>query len=185
MHAPTLVNLTTDSQTDHRPQATGGAATSILAWTLFLLPALGVPSERMLQDTLKSAVLAFGTLLAALAWVGRQRSHAAALHWHPLLALPLALLLYALGSMLWSHNYLAGVEAIRWFIFGLLLWLGLNVVNRDTLPKLLWGLHAGVTAACAWAALQFWLDLNWFPQAALPASTFANRNFYAEYAVVA
>lgn len=185
MHAPTLVNPAADSQTDRRPHATDGAAASILAWTLFLLPALGVPSELVLQDTLKSAVLAFGTLLAALAWVWQQRSHPPPLRWHPLLTLPLALLLYALGSMLWSHAYLAGVEAIRWFVFSLLLGLGIQVLNRDTLPKLLWGLHAGVTVACVWAALQFWFGLTWFPQAALPASTFANRNFFAEYAVAA
>ena len=37
--------------------------------------------------------------------------------------------------------------------------------------------------ASVWVALQFWLDLDWFPQAAFPASTFINRNFFAEYAV--
>ena len=27
--------------------------------------------------------------------------------------LPLALMFYAIGSMLWSHAYLSGVEAVR------------------------------------------------------------------------
>jgi hypothetical protein len=43
-----------------------------LAWMMVLLPALGVPSELVVQDTLKSAVAAFGILFAALmlVWPG-------------------------------------------------------------------------------------------------------------------
>ena len=53
--------------------------------------------------------------------------------------LPLALMAYALGSMAWSHTYLGGVEAIRWFIFSLLLWLGVNTLSRERLPTLALG----------------------------------------------
>ena len=55
------------------------------------------------------------------------------LRWHGILWLPLALLAYALGSMAWSHTYLAGVEAVRWFLFALLLWLGLNTLALQRL----------------------------------------------------
>lgn len=155
----------------------------ILAWTMALVPTLGVPSELVLQDTLKSAMLAFGVLLAALLFFWQQHQRTAPLRWHGLVWLPLALVVYALGSMAWSHSYLAGVEAIRWFVLALLLWLGLNTLNRGNLPTLLWGIHAGAAGASVWVALQFWFDLDWFPQAAFPASTFVNRNFFAEYAV--
>lgn len=158
---------------------------TILAWMMFLLPALGVPSQLMLQDTLKSAVAAFGVLIAALVFVWQQRNRTTPLLWHGLVWLPIALLVYALGSMAWSHTYLAGVEAIRWFILSLLLWLGLNTLTRDNLPQLAWGIHAGALVASLWVALQFWLNLDLFPQGAAPASTFVNRNFFAEYAVCA
>lgn len=148
-----------------------------------LVPTLGVPTELVLQDTLKSAMLAFGVLLAALLFFWQQRQRTAPLLWHGLVWLPLALMAYALGSMVWSHTYLAAVEAIRWLVLALLLWLGLNTLNRSTLPTLLWGIHAGAVGASVWVALQFWWDMNLFPQAAFPASTFINRNFFAEYAV--
>jgi O-antigen ligase len=164
------------------PQPANGSG-RVLAWTLFLVPALGVPSQMVLQDTLKSAVLALGVLLAACIFFWQQRHRTAPLLWHGVVVLPLVLMAYALGSMLWSHAYLAGVEAIRWFILSLLLWLGLNTLNRQTLPTVLWGVHAGTVVASLWVTLQFWFDWGFFPQAAFPASTFINRNFYAEYAV--
>ncbi len=167
--------------------AATGTHTSVLvlAWLMFLLPALGVPSELMLQDTLKSAVAAFGILIAACVFFWQQRQRTEPLLWHGLVWLPLALMAYALGSMLWSHTYLAGVEAIRWFLLSLLLWLGLNTLTRKNLPTLVWGVHAGAVAASVWAALQFWFDFGLFPQGPQPASTFVNRNFFAEYVVMA
>jgi O-antigen ligase len=85
--------------------------------------------------------------------------------------------------MAWSHAYLAAVEAVRWSIFSLLLWLGLNSLSRERLPLLAWGVHLGAVVASLWAALQFWTDFSLFPQGPHPASTFVNRNFFAEFAV--
>lgn len=149
---------------------------------MFLIPAAGVPSELILQDTLKSAIAAFGVLLAALVFFWQQRGRTAPLVWHPMLWLPLSLMAYALFSTAWSHTYLAAVEAVRWFLVSLLMWLVLNTMNKQNLPRLLWGIHGGAFVASVWVALQFWWDLKFFPQAAPPASTFANRNFFAEYA---
>lgn len=114
----------------------------------------------MLQDTLKSALVAFGVLATALVFFWQQRMRTEPLRWHGLVWLPLALMAYALGSMVWSHTYLAGVEAIRWFLLSLLLWLGLNVLTRENRPTLLWGIHAGALVASLWVALQFWFDLR-------------------------
>lgn len=154
----------------------------LLALTVFLAPAIGVPHEEMLQDTLKSIVVSFAALSAALLFFWQQRNRRDGLRWHGLMWLPLGLMAYALGSMVWSHTYLGGVEAIRWFIFSLLLWLGLNTLSRDRIPMLAWGVHWGAVTAALWAALQFWVDFSYFPQGPNPASTFVNRNFFAEFA---
>ncbi|MBE2262539.1 MAG: O-antigen ligase family protein [Burkholderiaceae bacterium] len=155
----------------------------ILALMMFLAPAAGVPNEEMLQDTLKSVIVSFGALGAGLMLFWHQRNRRDGLRWHALMWLPLALMVYALGSMVWSHAYLGGVEAVRWFIFSLLLWLGLNTLARERVPTLAWGIHWGAVVASLWTVLQFWVDFKYFPQGPNPASTFVNRNFFAEFAV--
>ncbi len=154
-----------------------------LAATIFLAPVAGVPSELMLQDTLKSMVVSFGALLSALVFFWRQRSATAVWRWHQVMWLPLSLMAYALGSMWWSHTYLAGVEAIRWFIFSLLLLLGINCFKREHFSVLASAIHWGAVLASLWAVLQFLVDLRLFPQGPNPASTFVNRNFFAEFVV--
>ena len=156
---------------------------ALLALAVFLAPALGVPTEEMLQDTLKSIVVSFAALAAAALFFWHQRQRSEPLRWHALMWLPLLLTVYALGSMAWSHTYLAAVEAIRWFIFSLVLWLGLNTISRERLPLLAWGVHAGAVVASLWAVLQFLVDFRLFPQGPNPASTFVNRNFFAEFVV--
>jgi len=152
---------------------------------MFLVPAVGVPSDLVVQDTLKSAIAALGILFAAFTYLWNQQRSPERLLWHGLVGLPLVLMLYALGSMLWSHAYLAGVEAIRWFLVALLMWLGINTFKADQLPRLMHGIHWGAAVASVWVALQFWFDLQLFPQAAAPSSTFINRNFFSEYVVCA
>jgi O-antigen ligase len=164
-------------------ETAGNSLMAMFAMMMFLAPALGVPNEEMLQDTLKSIVVSFTALAAGLLFFWQQRSRRAPLRWHAVIWLPLMLMAYALGSMVWSHTYLAGVEAIRWFIFSLLLWLGTNTLSRERLPMLAWGVHAGALVASVWAVLQFWVGFGFFPQGPHPASTFVNRNFFAEFAV--
>jgi len=161
----------------------GDWTVAILALMMFLAPSLGVPNELMLQDTLKSTVVAFCALVTALFFFWNQRNRDTPLRWHAVVWLPLLLMAYALGSMAWSHTYLAGGEAIRWFIFSLIVWLGLNTLDRERLPTLAWGIHAGAFVASLWTALQFWTDMTFFPQGPNPASTFVNRNFFAEFLV--
>lgn len=155
----------------------------LLAAMMFLAPAIGVPHEEMLQDTLKSVIVSFMTLGAALLLFLGARQRTASLRWHAIILLPLMLMAYALGSMAWSHTYLGGVEAVRWFVFSVIVWLGLNTLSRERMPLLAWGIHAGAVVASLWTALQFWFDLKLFPQGPNPASTFVNRNFFAEFAV--
>lgn len=164
------------------PAADGRAAT-LLALMMFLAPGLGFPGEEMLQDTLKSIIVAFSTLAAAALFLLAQRRRTQPLRWHGVLWLPLLLCAYALGSMAWSHRYLGGVEAVRWFVFALLAWLALNTLTRERLVVLAGWIHAGALVASGWAALQFWTGASLFPQGPNPASTFINRNFFAEYVV--
>ena len=152
------------------------AVAALIALTLFLAPALGATTDELLQDTLKSAVVSFGALAAALAFFWNRT---APVRWHAGLFLPLSLMLYALASMAWSHPYLAAVEAVRWFIFVLLMFLALNVAHRDAA----WGIVAGGAVASLWAVLQFLFGFDVFPQGARPGSTFINRNFLAEFVV--
>ena len=169
-----------------------GDATQQARWTSLLLglmilmaPALGVPNEEMLQDTLKSiivSIMALGTLVFFF-WL--QRPSKKPLVWHGLMWLPIVLIAYALGSMAWSHTYLAGVEAIRWLIFSVILWLGMNSLTHGFENRVLWGIHWGAFIASVWTALQFWFDFSVFPQGPNPASTFVNRNFFGEYAICA
>jgi O-antigen ligase len=153
----------------------------ILALMLFFTPALGVPHELMLQDTLKSIIVAFMVLGAALWLFWSQRNRRDALRWHFVMWLPLLLCAYALGSMVWSHTYLAGVEAIRWFLFAIIVWLVLNCANRERFPMLAWGVHLGAFAVALLGASQFWFDVRFIPQGPNPAATFVNRNFAAEF----
>ena len=155
----------------------------ILALMMFLTPAIGVPNELMLQDTLKSIVAAFAAVSAGLLFFWQQRNRRDGLRWHAIMWLPLALMFYALGSMVWSHTFLGGVEAIRWFIFSLILWLGINTLSRGRTDYLLEGIHWGAFIASLWTVLQFYFDFTFFPQGPNPASTFVNRNFFAEFVV--
>jgi O-antigen ligase len=153
----------------------------ILTLMIFFTPALGVPHEMMLQDTLKSIIVAFMSLGAALILFWRQRNRRDAMRWHFVMWLPLMLCAYALGSMAWAHTYLAGVEAIRWFLFAVIVWLVLNTFTRERLPMLAWGIHLGALAVALLGAAQFWFDVKFIPQGPNPAATFVNRNFAAEF----
>jgi O-antigen ligase len=187
-NVPTNGSRSTAAATSYQPQmpvevVRGDWTVLLFAIMMVLTPAMGVPHEEMLQDTLKSAIVSFAALGAALLFFWQQRNRREGLRWHFMMWPVLALCFYGLGSMVWSHTYLAGVEAIRWFVLSVLLWLGINTFSRDRLPTLAWGIHLGALIAGLWTALQFWIDFKFFPQGPNPASTFVNRNFYAEFAV--
>lgn len=163
----------------------GSLSGLILALTLLMLPALGAPSEELLQDTFKSIILSLGVLAALFICLWNQKKSPKRLVLHPVLLFPVILLLYAAGSMAWAHTYLAGVEATRWFILSLLMAIIINTSEIKHIRRLITGIHIGITVASVWTALQFWFDFPYFPQGPNPASTFINRNFFAEYSLTA
>lgn len=165
-------------------EASSGDWTAVLfSLMMFLAPALGVPDELMIQDTLKSIVVSVLALSALWVFFLRERNRTKPLRWHGIVWLPMALMAYALGSMVWSHAFLGGVEAIRWFVFSVIVWLGLNSFSRERFSTLALGVHTGALVASIWTALQFWANFKGFPQGPNPASTFVNRNFFAEFLV--
>lgn len=150
---------------------------------MILVPALGAPTEELLQDTLKSVLVSFFALTTAFVFFWDLRQQQVTVNFHKLMWLPLGLMAYALGSMAWSHVYLAGVESIRWFLFSLIFFLGANTWTHNRVTYLAWGIHLGAVLASLWAALQFWVDFPLFAQGPNPASTFVNRNFFGEFIV--
>jgi O-antigen ligase len=164
--------------------ATSDTTVTLLALMMFLMPALGMPHEELLQDSLKSMVASFFALGAMLWFLWRNRQRTQPVRWHVLMWFPILVCVHALSAMAWAHNaYLPAAEAVRWFIFGVLLWLGLSSVSRDKFTTLAMGVHTGAAMAALWGMLQFWINLKLFPQGPPPASTFVNRNFGAEFIV--
>lgn len=160
-----------------------GGTVLLLTLMMFLVPALGASSLELLQDTLKSMLVSFFVLGSAFVYFWHQRKASVPTHLHALMCLPLGLMLYALASMVWSHAYLGGAEAVRWFLFSLILFLGMNTLTLARVTHLAWGIHLGAVLASLWGALQFWFGFDYFTQGPNPASTFVNRNFFAEYLV--
>ena len=63
------------------------------------------------------------------------------------------------------------------------MWLGINTLSRQRTPYLIEGIHWGAVVCSLWTVLQFYVDFTYFPQGPNPASTFVNRNFFAEFVV--
>jgi O-antigen ligase len=155
----------------------------LLSAMMLFVPALGVPNEELLQDTLKSILVSFFALSGALFFFWRACNNTRSIRLHAVVGLPLLLAAYSLASMTWSHTYLAGVEATRWLVFTLIVFLGTNTLTYTRLTSLAWGIHIGAVVASLWTALQFWVDFSFFAQGPNPASTFVNRNFFGEFVV--
>jgi O-antigen ligase len=152
---------------------------------MFMAPAMGVPSEELLQDTLKSILVSMFTLSAVFVFFAFQWLRRQSIQLHAGMLLPVLLTVYALVSMVWSHRYLAAVEAVRWFVIALITFLSANTLSLLRVTRIAWGIHWGSLVASLWTALQYWFDFGLFPQGASPASTFVNRNFFAEFVVCA
>ena len=139
-------------------------ALPLLALMMFLAPALGVPHEEMLQDTLKSIVVSFCALGAALLFFWQQRGRREPLRWHAVMWLPLA----ADGLCAGQHGlvaHLPGRASRRSAGSSSACCCGWasTPCRASACPTLAWGIHAGAVVASLWAALQFWVDFQLFP----------------------
>lgn len=170
-----ILNLGKNTQQQH-------PISIVLATMLVLLPAIGSSTENLLQDTLKSIIVSIFTLTAAV-YLVRNKEHTKEASIHPIAWAPAILAFSALLSMLWSHTYLAGVEFSRWIILGILFIVGSKSINQLNFRLICWSIHLGAFIASTWVVLQFWFNLQFFAQGPNPASTFVNRNFFAEFLV--
>ena len=181
------VNLTRDwlrhEMSSGNTQTPHTGTVLLLAAMMFLAPTIGAHNEEPLQDTLKSIFIALFALSSAVFFFWQIRNQEVSVKFPWLFCLPAGLMIYAIGSMLWSHTYLAGVEAVRWFVLSLIFFLGSNTLTLARITPLVWGIHLGAVFASLWTALQFWFDFQFFSQGPNPASTFVNRNFFAEFVV--
>ena len=66
----------------------GDHTVTILVLMVFLAPAVGVPYEEMLQDTLKSMLVSFAALAAGLQFFLHQKNRVEPLRWHAVMWLP-------------------------------------------------------------------------------------------------
>ena len=143
------------------------------------LPAVGAPTFYILQDTLKSVISCLGALA-----IGVSLTHKKSVYIPTLSMFPALLFLYALFSAIWSHTYLGLIEASRWFVLTIILVGAYNFYDTKDIPRLFRALVLGSSIAVFWCLLQYFFGLNPFPSAASPASTFVNRNFFAEYLIL-
>lgn len=157
----------------------------MLVLMFFLLPVLGAPEAAPVGDSVKSAIVAFGTLGAVLWYALKNRAEFTRSQGHWFLAMGALLTLYSAGSIFWAHAYLATGETVRWGLFTLLLWQTLQLKSRSMFVTLSWAVHLGVFLSSLVIACQYWFGVEWFAQSAQPASTFVNRNFFSEYAACA
>lgn len=155
----------------------------LFATMLAIAPTIGATNEHLLQDTLKSMVVTFFVLATCFFTLLPHVERGGSLKIHTLVFFPGLLLLHAVGSIFFSHTYLASVEAIRWFLFCIIFITSLNSLKVSHITWIAWGVHLGAVVASFWAALQFWFDFQLFAQGPNPASTFVNRNFFAEYLI--
>lgn len=178
--------LTYESSIGSSPPIAGrSAATALVAGALVLAPALGATGPEVLQNTLKLAIWSLAATGALLAMAWNMRS-AGTFCTHPILAAPLALAAFAAASAAWGNATFAIGEAGRWLLFALIAWLCINVATPSRLRILTGATYAGAAIASLWTVLQFTSGWSFFAQGeAHPASTFANRNVFAEYAVCA
>ena len=124
-----------------------GMVVWLLTLMMVLVPAIGAHPWAWTPDTPKTILLTGFTLGAAFVFFWSRRNRLDGVVFHGVILLPLGLALYAVGSMMWSHTYLAGGEAVRWLLFSLVLWLGANVFTPVRVTHLAWGIHVGAMAS--------------------------------------
>lgn len=160
--------------------AKASAVRVLLTLGLFTTAIIATPQESVGPEVIKSSFGAMLVLVALVVWLWGGLSQRVVL-WHPFLYAPIFLALYALLSAFWSPTGTALIEAGRWALIAIIIFLVLNTTRRnyfETVVQLGYWVCVGLSLL---ALAQFWLGLEWFPASAAPGSTFGNRNFFAEF----
>lgn len=141
---------------------------------------IATPQQLFFADTIKSVAAALIIQISLLIWLWTSRKNPK-ISWNFLFFAPLALAIFAIASTTWSPAHTALIEAGRWFLFSLALIVGYNSLRHSDFDAIASTLHWCSLALGTIALLQFWVGFEWFPTAAIPGSTFGNRNFFAEF----
>lgn len=140
---------------------------------------VAVPEGTVGPDVFKSAIGGVLILLALAVWLWGQQGRRKIL-WHPFLCVPASLALYAAISATWSSTGAAFIEAGRWSLIAVILFLAINTARQKYFQTITYAMHWACVMLSVIALAQFWFGLDWFPASAAPGSTFGNRNFFAE-----
>ena len=98
----------------------------------------------------------------------------------------LAIVLYAILSVLWAHNVYEAIKSLYLWLCSALAGLIFTVLLRDKrqLHFFLWCLVLSIFFVSLLGILQYLFGVNWVNQASPPASTLGNKNFAAQYALI-
>lgn len=155
-------------------------SSKILIFGTGFVALIATPQQLFFADTIKSVAAALIVQISLLTWLWTSRKNPT-INWNHLFFAPLALAIFAIVSTTWSPAHTALIEAGRWFLFSLALIVGYNSLRQSDFGAIASTLHWCSLALGIIALLQFWVGLEWFPTAAIPGSTFGNRNFFAEF----
>ncbi len=95
----------------------------------------------------------------------------------------LALVTIVTLSMLWAHNLYEALIKYQYWIAALIAFFLVKQLCQQHrhIEQLLLLLMISGTVVSLIGMLQYWFQIDWIPQGAPPASTFANKNFAAQY----
>ncbi len=145
---------------------------------IFVAPFVYFPGLDDFADLPKTVFIQLGVCLLLILWVFHILSSSRAT-WrpHPLKWAVLLFIGWAGISVLWAHNgYEAVVTGLHWLFCGLF-FLAVARLDREKWgPRFLFAIQASVFGVAALGCLQYLLAIDWIPQLAPPAATFANRN---------
>lgn len=164
--------------------AANPAIAALLILGLVATALIGAPQQFVRPETIK-ATAASAFIAGALALWAWRLERTSSVRWSNFLLVPFGLALVGVISVAWSPAATALADAGRWLMVGVLIFLGLNALGRES--------FSGIARAVHWCALllsllalaEFWFDFSWFPTEAPPGANFGNRNFFAEYIVAA
>jgi O-antigen ligase/Tfp pilus assembly protein PilF len=150
-------------------------------------PLIFLPTGGEFEDNPKAGFLQWGIALLALLWFARGTRGASPSRVRTPLGLPLVLFYLAcLLSLTRAVNAFEAVPSLlQWGAGGMLCFLLMQTLRGpDAVPRLFLAAALSCGAVSLIGIAQVWLGLDWIPQAAPPAATFANRNMASHFVAI-
>jgi len=164
--------------------AANPAIAALLVIGLVATALIGAPLQFVRPETIKATAASVFIAAALALWAWRLEK-SSPVRWSAFLFAPFGLALFGALSTAWSPATTALTDAGRWLMLGILVFLGLNALGRESFPGIARAAHWCILILSALALAEFWFNFSWFPTEAPPGANFGNRNFFAEALVVA